>query len=98
MSTSSSTPAADSPSRAADRLLRQMQPVRADYSTAPPAALTTAPLREGSLDAPLVECPWHQTVIDLRDGSVEHGPATQPLSTSGARVRAGRVESRRRQA
>jgi nitrite reductase/ring-hydroxylating ferredoxin subunit/uncharacterized membrane protein len=34
------------------------------------------PLEEGKFDGLCVECPWHQTVYDLRDGHVVHGPST----------------------
>jgi nitrite reductase/ring-hydroxylating ferredoxin subunit/uncharacterized membrane protein len=36
------------------------------------------PLHEGELDAGTVICPWHDSVFDLRDGSLIHGPAAYP--------------------
>ena len=39
------------------------------------------PLDEGKFDGVCVQCPWHDSVYDLRDGRVVHGPTTfaQPL-------------------
>lgn len=54
------------------------------------------PLHDGELDGPFVECPWHQSVFDLRDGSIKHGPATQPQATFDARIHDGKVEIRLR--
>lgn len=53
-----------------------------------------APLEEGAVSGHCLECPWHQSVFDLRDGSVVHGPATQPQPAYAARLREGRVELR----
>ncbi|HET7274805.1 MAG TPA: DUF2231 domain-containing protein [Longimicrobiaceae bacterium] len=52
------------------------------------------PLEKGSIDGPYVECPWHQSVFDLRDGSVKHGPATLPQPSFETRVRGGMIEIR----
>jgi nitrite reductase/ring-hydroxylating ferredoxin subunit len=54
------------------------------------------PLHEGELDAGTVICPWHDSVFDLRDGSLVHGPAAYPQPAWDARVREGRIEVRRR--
>ena len=54
------------------------------------------PLHQGEIDGPFVECPWHHSVFDMRDGSIKHGPATQPQATFDARVRDGRIEIRLR--
>jgi nitrite reductase/ring-hydroxylating ferredoxin subunit/uncharacterized membrane protein len=54
-----------------------------------------APLEEGRVSGHCLECPWHQSVFDLRDGSVVHGPATQPQPRYLARQREGRIELRR---
>jgi nitrite reductase/ring-hydroxylating ferredoxin subunit/uncharacterized membrane protein len=54
------------------------------------------PLHEGELDAGTVTCPWHDSVFDLRDGSLVHGPAAYPQPAWDARVREGRIEVRRR--
>jgi nitrite reductase/ring-hydroxylating ferredoxin subunit len=54
------------------------------------------PLHEGELDAGTVICPWHDSVFDLRDGSLIHGPAAYPQPAWDTRVREGRIEVRRR--
>ena len=54
------------------------------------------PLEEGTVSEDCVECPWHQSVFDLRDGSVVHGPATMPQPGYEARVSGGLVEGRLR--
>lgn len=53
------------------------------------------PLEEGQFYAGCVECPWHQSVFDLRDGRVVHGPATTPQPAYETRVTNGIVELRR---
>lgn len=52
------------------------------------------PLEEGEVRGGCVRCPWHDSVFDLRDGHVVHGPATTPQPRYQARVRDGRVEVR----
>ena len=54
------------------------------------------PLHEGALDAGTVVCPWHDSVFDLRDGALVHGPAAFPQPAWDTRVRNGRIEVRRR--
>jgi nitrite reductase/ring-hydroxylating ferredoxin subunit/uncharacterized membrane protein len=54
------------------------------------------PLHEGTLDATTVSCPWHDSVFDLRDGSLIHGPAAYPQPAWDTRLRDGRIEVRRR--
>jgi nitrite reductase/ring-hydroxylating ferredoxin subunit/uncharacterized membrane protein len=54
------------------------------------------PLHEGTLDATTVTCPWHDSVFDLRDGSLIHGPAAYPQPAWDTRVHHGRIEVRRR--
>jgi len=56
------------------------------------------PLEEGEIDGHFVQCPWHDSVFDLRDGSIKHGPATQPQHAFDVRVRDGQVEIRLRDA
>jgi nitrite reductase/ring-hydroxylating ferredoxin subunit/uncharacterized membrane protein len=53
------------------------------------------PLSEGKLDGDCVECPWHGSVFNLNDGSVEHGPATHAQPRYDVRVRDGRIEVKR---
>jgi nitrite reductase/ring-hydroxylating ferredoxin subunit/uncharacterized membrane protein len=54
------------------------------------------PLEEGSVRDGCVTCPWHQSVFDLRDGHVVHGPATIPQPAYEARIAGGRIEVRLR--
>lgn len=54
-----------------------------------------APLAEGKLvNEWCIECPWHQSRFDIRDGSVEQGPAVYPQSRFQARLENGMVEVR----
>lgn len=41
-----------------------------------------------------VECPWHQSVFAMEDGSVVHGPSTYEVAAYEARIRDGQVEIR----
>lgn len=50
------------------------------------------PLEEGEVRGCTVRCPWHDSVFDLRDGGIVHGPATRPQPSFETRVREGRVE------
>jgi nitrite reductase/ring-hydroxylating ferredoxin subunit/uncharacterized membrane protein len=56
------------------------------------------PLNEGefteSAAGPCVECPWHQSVFRLADGSVVHGPAAVPQPSYGVRVTGDDLEIR----
>lgn len=52
------------------------------------------PLEEGTFDGCYVQCPWHDSVFDLRDGSVRHGPSTHPQPGYETRVRRGLIEVR----
>jgi nitrite reductase/ring-hydroxylating ferredoxin subunit/uncharacterized membrane protein len=52
------------------------------------------PLDEGKFDGACVECPWHHSVFDLRDGSVVHGPAVFSQPVYEVRVREGQIELR----
>lgn len=52
------------------------------------------PLEEGSVEGCYVQCPWHDSVFDLRDGSVYHGPATSPQPRFAVREREGQLEVR----
>lgn len=52
------------------------------------------PLQEGEIQGHCVQCPWHDSVFDLHDGHVVHGPATQPQPRLEARERNGRIEIR----
>ncbi|MEN9933880.1 MAG: hypothetical protein RLZZ387_459 [Chloroflexota bacterium] len=52
------------------------------------------PLEEGKIANHCVECPWHQSVFDLRTGEVVHGPATHAQPAYEARVWGNQVEVR----
>jgi nitrite reductase/ring-hydroxylating ferredoxin subunit/uncharacterized membrane protein len=52
------------------------------------------PLQEGEVQGHCVQCPWHDSVFDLRDGHVVHGPATQPQPRFEAREWKGQIEIR----
>lgn len=52
------------------------------------------PLDEGTFDGTCVQCPWHHSVFDLRDGSVVHGPAVFSQPVYEVRVRNGQIELR----
>jgi nitrite reductase/ring-hydroxylating ferredoxin subunit len=54
------------------------------------------PLHDGTLEGTQVSCPWHDSVFDVRDGALIHGPAAYPQPAWDARVRDGRIEVRRR--
>ena len=50
------------------------------------------PLDEGKFYEGCVQCPWHDSVFNLKDGSVVHGPATNAQPRFDARIRDGQVE------
>jgi nitrite reductase/ring-hydroxylating ferredoxin subunit/uncharacterized membrane protein len=52
------------------------------------------PLDEGAFYGDCVQCPWHDSVYDLNDGSIVHGPTTYPVPNFEARVRDGQIEIR----
>lgn len=52
------------------------------------------PLAEGKLEGDVVQCPWHGSRFNVRDGSVVDGPATFPQPCFEARVREGQIEVR----
>lgn len=52
------------------------------------------PLDEGEINGDTVTCPWHGSVFCLRDGKVQHGPATAPEPAYEVRVEDGRVQVR----
>lgn len=67
------------------------------YAIGARCAHAGAPLDEGTFDDTSVRCPWHDSVFDLRDGHIVHGPATQPQPVFDARIRDGQVELRLRE-
>lgn len=50
------------------------------------------PLQEGAFDGYCIECPWHQSVYDVRDGHVVHGPSTYAQPSYRARIEDGQVQ------
>jgi nitrite reductase/ring-hydroxylating ferredoxin subunit/uncharacterized membrane protein len=52
------------------------------------------PLAEGKLEGDVVQCPWHGSRFNVKDGSVVDGPATFPQPCFEARVREGQIEVR----
>jgi naphthalene 1,2-dioxygenase ferredoxin component len=50
-----------------------------------------AKLCDGFMDGHRVECPFHQALFDVRDGSVHCGPATEPMKSWPVKIAAGRV-------
>jgi nitrite reductase/ring-hydroxylating ferredoxin subunit/uncharacterized membrane protein len=52
------------------------------------------PLDEGTFDGACVQCPWHDSVFDLRDGHVVHGPATYAEPAYDARLHGEKIEVR----
>ena len=53
------------------------------------------PLHEGTVQDGCIECPWHASRFDLKDGAVVQGPATRPAPVYETRVIGGRVQVRR---
>src|SRR5204863_410229 len=43
------------------------------------------PLSDGTLACGRVQCPWHGSQFDVCDGSVQHGPAEEPIASSRLR-------------
>jgi nitrite reductase/ring-hydroxylating ferredoxin subunit len=54
------------------------------------------PLHEGEIRDRTIICPLHQSVFDLTDGALVHGPAAYPQPAWDVRAREGRIEVRRR--
>lgn len=52
------------------------------------------PLEEGDFEDQTVQCPWHDSVFDLGNGGVVHGPATNAVPNYEVRERDGQVELR----
>jgi nitrite reductase/ring-hydroxylating ferredoxin subunit/uncharacterized membrane protein len=54
------------------------------------------PLHEGTVEDGCVTCPWHGSRFQLRDGTLERGPAAYPQPAWEARVQDGRIAVRPR--
>ena len=50
-----------------------------------------AKLCDGFVEGHQVECPFHQALFDVRDGSVGCGPATEPVKSWPVKIEGGRV-------
>lgn len=50
-----------------------------------------AKLCDGFIEGHMVECPFHQALFDVRDGTVSCGPATEPVKSWPIKVENGRV-------
>lgn len=55
------------------------------------------PLDKGKVHDAHVTCPWHQSVYDLHNGRVVHGPSTYREPAYETRIRDGNVELRRKE-
>jgi nitrite reductase/ring-hydroxylating ferredoxin subunit len=52
------------------------------------------PLDEGSLEDHQVTCPWHDSVFDVCDGELVHGPSAFAVPHYETRIREGQIEIR----
>ena len=50
-----------------------------------------AKLCDGFVEGNFVECPFHQAMFDVRDGSVQCGPATEAVKSWPVKIENGRV-------
>lgn len=50
-----------------------------------------ARLCDGFVEGQQVECPYHQAMFNLRDGTVSCGPATEPVKSWPVKIEDGRV-------
>ena len=61
------------------------------YAVDNPCTHGTAKLCDGFVEGHQVECPFHQSLFDLRDGSVTCGPAPEPVKAWPVKIEKGRV-------
>lgn len=54
------------------------------------------PLAEGKVEGGTIQCPWHGSRFNLKDGCVVNGPAVHPQRCLEVRLSDGQVEVRRR--
>ena len=50
-----------------------------------------AKLCDGFVEGHHVECPFHQALFDVRDGTVSCGPATEPVKSWPVKIEDGRI-------
>lgn len=64
------------------------------YATQDECTHVDGPLSEGEMRGSQIICPWHASCFDVRDGSVQCGPADEPLKTYRVVISSGigRVE------
>ncbi len=102
-------PEADLPERTPTRAEYDGEPVllyrngEALHALAATCAHAGGPLDEGTVEGCddgrcTVRCPWHDSVFDLRDGAIVHGPSVHRQPAFDVRVRGGQVEVRPRPA
>lgn len=64
------------------------------YAIGAVCAHAGGPLEEGTFEGVCVTCPWHDSVYDMRDGSVVHGPSTYSVPHYLVREVNGQIEIR----
>jgi nitrite reductase/ring-hydroxylating ferredoxin subunit/uncharacterized membrane protein len=66
------------------------------YATSATCTHLSGPLDEGEFDprSCTIECPWHGSVFDVRNGNVVHGPATAEVPRYDVAIEGGRVKVR----
>jgi nitrite reductase/ring-hydroxylating ferredoxin subunit/uncharacterized membrane protein len=90
----------DLPSREAKRINFDGKPVMIYrrygevYAIGATCSHAGGPLDEGKFNGSCVQCPWHDSVFDMKGGHIVHGPATQKQPNFEARVRNGKIEIR----
>jgi len=52
------------------------------------------PLSEGKLVGGAIQCPWHQSELALKDGSIVCGPTTYPARRFDVRILGGDIQVR----
>lgn len=66
------------------------------YAMADKCSHQSGPLSEGQVTGDSIVCPWHGSQFCLKDGSVEHGPATNPQPVLDVKVEGGNILVRAR--
>jgi nitrite reductase/ring-hydroxylating ferredoxin subunit/hemoglobin-like flavoprotein len=61
------------------------------YATQNDCTHVGGPLNQGTLEDNIVTCPWHGSCFDVKNGSVQCGPATKPLTTYRVTVAGDRL-------
>lgn len=64
------------------------------YAIGAVCAHAGGPLDEGEFEGVCVQCPWHDSVYDLRDGKVVHGPTTYAVPQYEVRIIDGQIALR----